>query len=99
MMVRAVSRSEDGAWDCSLMSKLLHVHSQHFLRERIWIRSGGQTAPAAILNDGTGGVQIGRRGLGLQLDEQTSPRPFAALPARTHMDPVGGSDRAGGDLE
>jgi hypothetical protein len=38
------------------MNKVLHVYSENFLRERIWIRARTQSAPAAILNDGAGGI-------------------------------------------
>jgi hypothetical protein len=38
------------------MNKVLNVYSQDFLRELIWIRARAQSAPAAILNDGAGGI-------------------------------------------
>jgi hypothetical protein len=37
------------AWICSVTNKVLHIYSQDFLRERIWIRARTQSAPAAIL--------------------------------------------------
>jgi hypothetical protein len=38
------------------MNKVLHVYSQHFLRERAWIRARTQAQPAASSNDGAGGI-------------------------------------------
>jgi hypothetical protein len=54
--VKDASLKEDWAWICGVMNKILHIYSQRFLRERIWIRSRTQSAPAAILNDGAGGI-------------------------------------------
>jgi hypothetical protein len=54
--IKDASLKEDWVWICSMMNKVLHVYSQRFLRERIWIRARTQSAPAAILNDGAGGV-------------------------------------------
>jgi len=36
--IKDASLKEDWAWICSVMNKVLFVHSQDFLRERIWIR-------------------------------------------------------------
>jgi hypothetical protein len=52
------------------MNKVLNVHSQRFLRKRIWIRSRTQSAPAAILNDGTGGVADDRVTTSLQSQQE-----------------------------
>ena len=52
------------------MNKVLDVHSQCFLRERIRIRSRTQSAPAAILNDGTGGVADDRVAASLQRQQE-----------------------------
>ena len=54
--IEDASLKEDVAWGRSVMNKVLDVHSQRFVRERIRIRSRTQPAPAAILNDGTGGI-------------------------------------------
>jgi hypothetical protein len=48
------------------MNKVLHVYSQRFLRERIWIRARTESAPAAILNDGAGGIADDRVTTSLQ---------------------------------
>jgi hypothetical protein len=48
------------------MNKVLHVYSQDFLRERICIRPWTQSAPAAILNDGAGGIADDRVTTSLQ---------------------------------
>jgi hypothetical protein len=57
---------EDWTWICSVMSKVLYVCLQHFLRELIWIRAGTQPAPLAILNDGAGGISDDRVTTSLQ---------------------------------
>jgi hypothetical protein len=54
--INDASLKEDRAWICSVMNKVLHVYSQDFLRERIWIRARNQSAPAAISNDGAGAI-------------------------------------------
>jgi hypothetical protein len=54
--IKDASLEEDWAWNWSVMSKVLHVYSQDFLRERIWIRARTQSALAAILNDGAGRI-------------------------------------------
>jgi len=48
------------------MIKVLHVYSQDFLRERIRVRARIQSALAAILNDGTGGIADDRITTSLQ---------------------------------
>jgi hypothetical protein len=48
------------------MNKIFHVYSQRFLRERIWIRARTQSALAAILNDGAGGIADDRVTASLQ---------------------------------
>src|SRR4030095_11758191 len=52
------------------MNKVLDVHSQRFLSERIRIRSRTQSAPAAILNDGTGAVADDRVTTSLQSQQE-----------------------------
>src|ERR1051326_3705293 len=52
------------------MNKVLDVHSQRFLSERIRIRSRTQSAPAAILNDGTGAVPEDRVTTSLQSQQE-----------------------------
>jgi hypothetical protein len=47
--IKDASLKEDWAWICSVMNKVLHVYSQDFLRERIWIRARTQSAPAATM--------------------------------------------------
>src|ERR1700674_632592 len=74
------------------MNKVLDVHSQRFLRERIRIRSRTQSALAAILNDGTGGVADDRVTMSLESQQERGlPRAgasgdhdsrHAAVPAR-----------------
>jgi hypothetical protein len=64
--IKDASLKEDWAWICSVMNKVLHVYSQGFLRERIWIRARTQSAPAAILNDGAGGIADDRVTTSLQ---------------------------------
>ena len=64
--IKDASLKEYGAWICSVMNKVLQVYSQDFLRERIWIRAGTQSAPAAILNDGAGGIADDRVTTSLQ---------------------------------
>src|SRR5258708_13363624 len=54
--IEDASLKKDGAWTCSVMNKVIDVHSQRFLRERGRIRSRTQPASAPILNHGTGGV-------------------------------------------
>jgi hypothetical protein len=64
--IKDASLKEDWAWICSVMHKVLHVYSQDFLRERVWIRARTQSAPAAILNDGAGGIADDRVTTSLQ---------------------------------
>jgi len=64
--IKDASLKEDWAWICSVMNKVLHVYSQDFLRERIRIRARTQSAPAAILNDGAGGIADDRVTTSLQ---------------------------------
>src|SRR5215467_1329990 len=54
------------------MNKVIDVHSQRFLRERIRIRSRTQPASAAILNDGTGRVADDRVTTSLQSQQERS---------------------------
>ena len=54
--IKDASLKEYGAWICSVMNKVLQVYSQDFLRERIWIGAWTQPAPAAISDDGAGGI-------------------------------------------
>jgi hypothetical protein len=53
-----------------VLNKVLDVHSQRFLRERIRIRSRTQSAPAAIPNDDTGGVADDRVTTSLQRQQE-----------------------------
>ena len=64
--IKDASLKEDWAWIGSVMNKVLRVYSQHFLRERTWIRARTQSAPAAILNDGAGGIADDRVTTSLQ---------------------------------
>jgi len=64
--IKDASLKEDWAWICSVMNKVLHVYSQRFLRERIWIRARTQSASAAILDDGAGGIADDRVTTSLQ---------------------------------
>src|SRR6185295_11861253 len=64
------SLKENWAWACSVMNKIFDVDSQRFLRERVRIRSRTQSAPATILNDGTGGVADDRITTSLQSQQE-----------------------------
>jgi hypothetical protein len=64
--IEDASLKEDRAWICGVMDKVLHFYSQDFLRERIWIRARTQSTPAAILNDGAGGIADDRVTTSLQ---------------------------------
>jgi hypothetical protein len=50
--IEDASIKEDVAWGRSVLNKVLTVHSQHFVRELICIRSRAQPAPTAVLDDG-----------------------------------------------
>jgi hypothetical protein len=64
--IKDASLKEDWAWICSVMNKVLHIYSQDFLRERVWIRAQTQSVSAAILNDGAGGIADDRVTTSLQ---------------------------------
>jgi hypothetical protein len=64
--IKDASLKEDWAWICSVIDKVLHVYSQNFPRERVRIRARTQSAPAAILNDGAGGITDDRVTTSLQ---------------------------------
>jgi hypothetical protein len=68
--IKDASLKEDVAWTCRVMNEVLDVHSQRFLRERIRLRSRTQSAPAAILNDGTGGIADDRVTTSLQSQQE-----------------------------
>src|SRR5215472_8530453 len=42
--IKDTSLKEDWAWICGVVNKILHVHSQSLLGERIWIRARTQSA-------------------------------------------------------
>jgi hypothetical protein len=64
--IEDASLEEDRARICSVMNKIRHVYSQDLLREQIRIRPRTQSAPAAILNDGSGGIADDRVTTSLQ---------------------------------
>ena len=67
---RTPRSKKTGIGFAGVMNKVLDVHSQRFLPERIPIRSRRQSAPLAILNDGTGSVADDRVTTHLQSEQE-----------------------------